>query len=141
MSHGDHVDPVQGAHGRPGTRTPGKLMAHGQGRSYDLLSTLFFRGRRRRVFTRLAALSGARRGDRVLDVGCGTGYFTRVLAEAVAPGGTALGIDPSPELIARARRSTRLPNCTFFKGIAEALDTEDQSYDVVVSSLMLHHLP
>jgi ubiquinone/menaquinone biosynthesis C-methylase UbiE len=116
-------------------------MAHGQGRSYDLLSTLFFLGRRRRVFTRLAALSGARPGDRVLDVGCGTGYFTRLLAEAVAPGGTALGIDPSPEVIARARRLTRLANSTFAEGIAEALDTEDQSYDVVVSSLMLHHLP
>jgi ubiquinone/menaquinone biosynthesis C-methylase UbiE len=116
-------------------------MAHGQGRSYDLLSTLFFLGRRRRVFTRLAALSGARPGDRVLDVGCGTGYFTRLLAEAVAPGGTALGIDPSPEVIARARRLTRLANSTFAAGIAEALDTEDQSYDVVVSSLMLHHLP
>jgi ubiquinone/menaquinone biosynthesis C-methylase UbiE len=116
-------------------------MAHGQGRCYDLLSTLFFLGRRRRVFTRLAALSGARPGDRVLDVGCGTGYFTRLLAVAVAPGGTALGIDPSPEVIARARRLTRLANSTFAAGIAEALDTEDQSYDVVVSSLMLHHLP
>ena len=141
MSHGQHVDPVRGAQGRPGTRTPGKLMGHGQGRRYDLLSTLFFLGRRRRVFTRLTALSGARPGDQVLDVGCGTGYFTRLLAEAVAPGGTALGIDPSPEVIARARRSTRLPDCTFSKGIAEALDAEDQSYDVVVCSLMIHHLP
>jgi hypothetical protein len=34
-------------------------MGHGQGRSYDLISTLFFFGRRRRVFSRLAALSGA----------------------------------------------------------------------------------
>jgi ubiquinone/menaquinone biosynthesis C-methylase UbiE len=64
-----------------------------------------------------------------------------MLAEAVAPGGTALGIDPSPEVIARARRSTRQPSCTFAEGIAEALDTEDESYDVVVSSLVLHHLP
>jgi ubiquinone/menaquinone biosynthesis C-methylase UbiE len=116
-------------------------MGHGQGRSYDLLSSLFFLGRRHRVFTRLAALSGARPGNQVLDVGCGTGYFTRLLAEAVAPGGTALGIDPSPEVIARARRSTHLPNCAFSEGIAEALDMEDQSYDVVVSSLMIHHLP
>jgi ubiquinone/menaquinone biosynthesis C-methylase UbiE len=116
-------------------------MGHGQGRSYDLLSTLFFLGRRRRVFTRLAALSGAGPGDQVLDVGCGTGYFTRVMAEAVAPGGTALGIDPSPEAIARAGRSTRSANCRFAEGIAEALDAPTDSYDVVVSSLMLHHLP
>jgi ubiquinone/menaquinone biosynthesis C-methylase UbiE len=141
MSHGHHVDPVEGTQGTPGTRTPGELMAHGRGRSYDLLSTLFFLGRRRRVFSRLAALSGARSGDEVLDVGCGTGYFTRVMADAVAPRGTALGIDPSREVIARARRSTHLPNCSFSEGVAEALDTQDQSYDVVVSSLMIHHLP
>jgi ubiquinone/menaquinone biosynthesis C-methylase UbiE len=116
-------------------------MGHGRGRRYDLLSTLFFLGRRRDVFARLAALSGARPGDQVLDVGCGTGYFTRLLAEAVAPCGTAVGVDPSPEVIVRARRSTGLTNCTFVEGIAEALDAEDQSYDVVVSSLMLHHLP
>jgi ubiquinone/menaquinone biosynthesis C-methylase UbiE len=141
MSHRRHAIPVRRRHGTPESGTPGQLLTHGQGRSYDLLVTLFFLGRRRRVFSRLAALSGARPGDRVLDVGCGTGYFTRMLAEAVAPGGTALGIDPSPEVIARARRSTRQPSCTFAEGIAEALDTEDESYDVVVSSLVLHHLP
>jgi ubiquinone/menaquinone biosynthesis C-methylase UbiE len=141
MRHGQHIDPVQEAHGRPKTRTPGVLIGHGPGRSYDLLSTLFFFGRRRRVFTRLAALSGARPGDQVLDVGCGTGYFTRVLAERVAPRGTALGVDPSREVIAYARRLTRLPNCTFSEGIAEALEEPDDSCDVVVSSLMVHHLP
>jgi ubiquinone/menaquinone biosynthesis C-methylase UbiE len=128
-------------HGTSSTGTLGMLRDHGQARSYDLLSSLFFFGRRRRVFTRLAALSGARNGDRVLDVGCGTGYFTRVMAEAVAPGGTALGVDPSREVIARARRLTPLADCTFAEGIAEALDAPDDSYDVVVSSLMIHHLP
>jgi ubiquinone/menaquinone biosynthesis C-methylase UbiE len=141
MNHRRHIDPIQGTHRGPGTRTPGRLIGHGQARSYDLLATLFFLGRRRGVFTRLAALSGARPGDMVLDVGCGTGYFTRLLAEAVAPGGIAVGIDPSPEAIARARRSTRLTNCAFADGIAEALDPPDGSYDVVVSSLTLHHLP
>jgi ubiquinone/menaquinone biosynthesis C-methylase UbiE len=141
MSHGQRGDPVEHTYGTPETRTPGMLIAHGHGRSHDLLSGLFFFGRRRRVFIRLAALSGARPGDRVLDVGCGIGYFTRVVAEAVAPGGTALGVDPAREVIARARRLTRLANCTFSEGIAEALDAPDGSYDVVVSSLMLHHLP
>jgi ubiquinone/menaquinone biosynthesis C-methylase UbiE len=116
-------------------------MRHGQGRSHDLISTLFFFGRRRRVFSRLAALSGARPGDEVLDVGCGTGYLTRVMAETVTPDGTALGVDPSPDVIGLARSRSRLPNCTFAEGIAEALDAPDDSYDVVVSSLMIHHLP
>jgi hypothetical protein len=102
-------------------------MSHG--RTYDVLHHVFFGGRRRRVFARLAALSGVRPGDRVLDVGCGTGYFTRVIAEAVAPGGTALGVDPSREVIARARRLTRLANCAFSEGIAEALDVPDGSHE------------
>src|SRR5215207_711977 len=47
---------------------------------------------------------------RVLDVGCGTGYFTRVMAEAVASDGTAHGVDPSAEAIAQAKGLTHLAN-------------------------------
>src|SRR5215207_3812891 len=125
-------------HGDPDTRTPGKLVGH---RRNDLVGALFFGGRRRRVFTQLAAASGARAGDRVLDVGCGTGYFTRVMAKAVAPGGTVQGIDPSGQAIAQAKSLTHLANCTFSAGVAEALDAPDGSYDVVVTSLTIHHLP
>jgi ubiquinone/menaquinone biosynthesis C-methylase UbiE len=123
-------------------RTPEAHMtgAHA-GLGYELHAALFFGGRRRRVFRRLASLSGAAPGDRVLDVGCGTGYFTRVMAEAVAPGGTALGIDPCRGAIGRARHVTRLPNCSFSEGVAQFLDLPDNSCDVVVSSLMIHHLP
>ncbi len=110
-------------------------------RGHELLVGVFFGGRRRRVYTELAERSGARPGDQVLDVGCGNGYFTRVMAGAVAPGGTAVGVDPSASSIARARQVTRAGNCTFSLGIAEDLDMEDGSVDVVVSSLMLHHLP
>ncbi|MDQ3681365.1 MAG: class I SAM-dependent methyltransferase [Actinomycetota bacterium] len=126
-------------HGNPDPSTPGVLIGHG--RIHDIFGAVVFGGRRRRIFTRLAAESGARPGDRVLDVGCGTGYLTRVMAEAVAPDGNARGVDPSGEAITRARRLTRIANCTFSDGIAEALDAPDGSYDIVVSSLMIHHLP
>src|SRR5215207_1399549 len=98
-------------------------------------------GGRHRVFTRLAIESGARPGDRVLDVGCGTGSLTRAMAQAVAPDGTTVGMDPSSEAITEARRLTALDNCTYSEGIAERLDAPDDFYDVVVSSLMIHHLP
>jgi ubiquinone/menaquinone biosynthesis C-methylase UbiE len=133
------MDLAHSRHDKQDPRTPGVLI--GQERRHELLTAVFFFGRRRRVFTGLAAASGARPPDRVLDVGCGTGYFTRVIAEAVAPGGTVHGVDPSDAAIAHARRLTRLANCTFSDGIAEALDAPDGSYDVVVSSLMIHHLP
>jgi ubiquinone/menaquinone biosynthesis C-methylase UbiE len=125
-------------HGDTDHQTSGKLVGHGR---YELFAAVFFGGRRRRVFTQLAAASGARPGDRVLDVGCGSGYFTRVMAQAVAPGGTAQGIEPSGEAIAQAKSLTHLANCTFSEGVAEALDAPDSSYDVVVSSLTIHHLP
>src|SRR5829696_4548205 len=80
---GAMTEQVDCRHGDPSTRTPGRL--RGRGRSYDMLAAVFFGGRRRRVVTRLVAESGARPGDRVLDVGCGTGYLTRAMAEAVAP--------------------------------------------------------
>lgn len=131
---------MEGSGARHGDATadePGRLMGHGH---HDVLAGVFFGGRRRRVFLRLAAASGARPGDRVLDVGCGTGYFTRVMATVVAPGGTTHGVDPSREAITHAQRVTHLTNCTFSEGIAQDLDASDGSYDVVVSSLMLHHL-
>jgi ubiquinone/menaquinone biosynthesis C-methylase UbiE len=117
--------------------TTGKHTGHG----HDVLASLFFAGRRHRIYTRLAALSGAHPGDRVLDIGCGDGYFTRLMAQAVTPVGTSHGVDPSAAAIGRARAINRLTNCTFSEGVAQSLDATDASYDVVVSSLMIHHLP
>jgi len=92
-------------------------------------------------FARTWSTGSSGPGDRVLDVGCGTGYFTRMMAEAVTFAGPAMGVDPSREAIARARRLTRVANCAFSEGIAQALDAPDGSFDVVVSSLVVHHLP
>jgi SAM-dependent methyltransferase len=127
-------------HGSTDARTGGRTLTHG--RAYEAFGTVFFGGRRRQVFTRLARLSGARPGDRVLDVGCGTGYLTLCVADAVTPAGSVLGIDPSPEVLAHARRRAgHRTHCTFADGIAEELPGGDGGYDVVVSSLMIHHLP
>lgn len=120
-------------------RTPG-IVLHG-GRHYEAFTGIFFLGRRRHVYTRLASLSGARTGDRVLDVGCGTGYFTRAMADVVGCDGTAVGIDASADMLEHARQITRVDNCTFSEGLAESLEAADGSYDVVVTSLMIHHLP
>ncbi|GAB3137915.1 hypothetical protein GCM10027161_20470 [Microbispora hainanensis] len=129
----------------------GKLLhghsKHGDGggtidypRGYDVLAEIGFLGRRRSVFTRLAALSGAGTGHQILDVGCGTGYLTRMLAPLVGREGRVTGLDPSPAMIAHARR--RSPgNCSYEVGEGQAMPFPDASFDIVVSSFAVHHMP
>ncbi|MCW3843766.1 methyltransferase domain-containing protein [Micromonospora yasonensis] len=109
-------------------------------RRYEWTARIGMLGRRRQVYDGLVTLSGIGPGDRVLDIGCGTGYLTRRAARVVGSDGAAVGIDPSPSVIAYA--STRSPvNCTFEVAGAQALPHPDASFDAVVSSLAIHHLP
>jgi SAM-dependent methyltransferase len=109
-------------------------------RRNEAITHLAFAGRRRQVYARLTRLCGAQPGDRVLDVGCGGGYLTRLLAAAVRPGGQVTGIDPAPEAVAYARRRARA-GCTYVVGTAQHLDFPDRSADVIISTLAMHHIP
>ncbi len=126
-------------HGEPQAGTRGATI--GPARAYEAFSTLFFAGRRRHVNTRLIALAGIKPGDRVLDVACGPGYLTRLIADTVGSTGAAAGVDASPSVISYAQRTTRQSNCSFQTGVAEKLDAPDGSFDVVVTCLAIHHLP
>lgn len=55
----------------------------------------------------LLAHAGFHSGERVIDVGCGGGATSRAIAAAVAPGGSVLGLDISPALVAEAARRGR----------------------------------
>src|SRR5262245_35483210 len=81
-------------------------------------------------------------GDHVLDVGCGTGEVT-LLAKTRAKDGKVYGIDPAPEMIAVARKKAahKRLEIDFRVGMIESLPFPDSSIDVVISSLMMHHLP
>jgi ubiquinone/menaquinone biosynthesis C-methylase UbiE len=126
----------------PSSHPSGHGITIGTPRLYDLSAPLLFGGTRRRSYRRLLLAAGVQPGDRVLDVGCGPGYFARMLAATVGPEGSVVGIDAAPEMIEYAgRKARRLSNCRFQPGAAEALAFADSSFDVVVSSLMMHHVP
>jgi ubiquinone/menaquinone biosynthesis C-methylase UbiE len=125
-------------HGKPRVDAPGAIR---HARAYEAFSAVALAGRRRRTFGRLVDLAGIGAGDRVLDVGCGPGYLTALAAEAASPGGNAVGVDVSEPMIEQARRTRGADNCSFQVGRAEALDAVDGSFDVVVSSLAVHHIP
>ncbi len=70
-------------------------------------------------------------GDRVLDLSCGVGWATRLLAEAVEGGqGMAVGMDISDEMIARARAASRdLENVLFAIGPADEIPWRDEYFE------------
>lgn len=109
-------------------------------RRYEIIGQIAFLGRRRTVYKRIVALSGAGPGDLVLDIGSGAGYLARLLAHAVAPDGTVTGIDPSEAAISYARKRAA-SNCTFILGTAEKLALPDAAFDVITSTLAVHHIP
>jgi ubiquinone/menaquinone biosynthesis C-methylase UbiE len=114
----------------------------GTPRIYEAFTRAMFVGRRRRIYRGLGAASGAKPGDRVIDVGCGTGYLTRLLATAVGSAGAVVGIDAAPEMVEyAARHARRFTNCDFTVGTAESLPIASGTADVVVCALVLHHLP
>lgn len=78
------------------------------------------------------------RGRRVLDLGCGFGWFCRWAREQ----GTAqvVGIDVSENMLARARGGATDDAITYLLGDLETVDLAEDSFDLVYSSLALHYI-
>lgn len=74
-----------------------------------------------------------------LDIGCGTGSFSRTLAER---SDHVLGIDISPQMVRVATsKSERHPNIDYQVADVMELDLEDEQYDCIASIATLHHMP
>jgi ubiquinone/menaquinone biosynthesis C-methylase UbiE len=82
-----------------------------------------------------------RPGQRVLDIGCGTGSLVVLLARR-HPDVEVVGLDPDARALARAQRKARRAGVTvrLDRGFAESLPHGPGSFDHVFSSFMLHHL-
>jgi SAM-dependent methyltransferase len=96
--------------------------------------------RRRRALVR-AALA-VRPGERVLDVGCGSGFYAEELLAEVGPEGSVVGVDVSPQMLAvAAKRCERFPNVAFHEGEATALPVEEASFDAALCVQVLEYVP
>lgn len=79
-------------------------------------------------------------GGAWLDVGCGNGAFTEVIATRCAPARLE-GIDPSPGQIAFARQRAGTPQARYVEGDAMALPCDDAAFDVAVMALVIFFVP
>ncbi|MFN8512252.1 MAG: methyltransferase domain-containing protein [Thermomicrobiales bacterium] len=101
--------------------------------------TEFFREIKRRSLS----LLDLRPGDRVLDVGCGTGDEVIALAEMIGPSGLAVGADFSATMVAEGRqRATELGlPCVFLQSDVQHLPFPDCSFDGCRAERLLQHVP
>jgi ubiquinone/menaquinone biosynthesis C-methylase UbiE len=105
--------------------------------AYDLLTRLLGMNSVYETLVGHAELVG---GQRVLEIGCGTGNLT-IRAKRAHPATEFVGSDPDPRALSRARRKAfGMVGIRFERGYAQQLPYEDGEFDRVLSSMMLHHL-
>jgi ubiquinone/menaquinone biosynthesis C-methylase UbiE len=106
---------------------------------YDPIVKLLGGDKIRRVLLDQAALQP---GQRVLDIGCGTGTLA-ILNKRLHPDVELVGIDPDPKALARARQKAAQAGVAiqFDQGFGDDLPYPEASFDRVFSSFMFHHLP
>lgn len=106
---------------------------------YDFIQKYIVRDVRYKAL--LIAQAGIQAGHRVLDLGCGTGTLA-IMAKQAQPAAEVTGLDADPDMLKVARyKSARLNvQVKFDVGFADKLPYPDESFDRVLSSIMIHHL-
>ncbi|MFY9984601.1 MAG: methyltransferase domain-containing protein [Chthoniobacterales bacterium] len=109
---------------------------------YDKHAGTYDRAWRRYITQTLGFLKASisfRSSDKILDVGCGTGEFERLILSE-HPEQHMVGIDISENMLRLARKKcSRYPNVAFLKADASALPFPDHSFDLVISASSLHY--
>lgn len=109
---------------------------------YDFTVWLMTLGHERAFREKILDLARLKPGDSVLDVGCGTGSLVIAAKQNMGPAGIVKGIDASPEMIARAEKKAARAHAdvAFQQAPAQDLPFNDAQFDVVFTTVMLHHL-
>ncbi len=90
------------------------------------------------------AIAALKSGERVLDLGSGAGFDAFLAARAVGPAGSVVGVDMTPDMLARARANaakTGVTNVEFRLGEIEHLPLPDSSVDVIISNCVVNLSP
>jgi ubiquinone/menaquinone biosynthesis C-methylase UbiE len=131
------------------TRHPVKVRASAPGSTRDAEAKMFaksveydhFMGRWSRQLSPLhIAFARVKSGDKVLDIGAGTGALALPLAELI-PSCEIVGIDPSEDFIAYARAHTSSQHIHFDVGDAQALPYESGKFDRTLAQLVMNYIP
>jgi ubiquinone/menaquinone biosynthesis C-methylase UbiE len=135
--HRMHNDPQT----RSGPETSGATIHWAS--QYDILAGLFGLGVNRPNSRMIIEMAKIKLGDKVLDVGCGTGNLTLTAKRYVGASGFVYGIDASPEMIDLAFKKAKRTGfeAVFEVGLIEKIAYPDANFDVVISRLVIHHLP
>ncbi|MDZ4773441.1 MAG: arsenite methyltransferase [Planctomycetota bacterium] len=137
-----------GPSGGCGVRTDAAELARSVGYSADEIALLPEGANMGLSCGNPGAIAALKPGEIVLDLGSGGGFDCFLIGPKVGASGRAIGVDMTPEMLAKARRNlasyrtrTRLDNVEFRLGEIEHLPVADASIDVVISNCVLNLSP
>jgi ubiquinone/menaquinone biosynthesis C-methylase UbiE len=115
---------------------------HSWAKYYDLVVGILSLGREKKFRQTALELVSIEPGMNILDVGCGTGSLSVGAKQNLGNNGRVVGIDPSSIMIDLARQKAEKAGVEvdFQVGVIENLEFNDDQFDLVLSSLMMHHL-
>lgn len=112
-------------------------------RYYDFVMALLTFGKEKKLRQVELEFCKLHPGERVLEIGCGTGTLTLAAKDRVGPSGEVIGLDLAPEMIEKARSKATRKNAhvSFRQGSVASLPFPSGYFDTVLCSFMIFHMP